>query len=70
MSQRLHRSSRCLEVLTMFEPHRLHQQVLQAAYVSVIPVSCRRLTTAHQRVCVPENRDRSLLRVEQGAHDK
>lgn len=69
MSQQLHRSSRSLEVLTMYEPHRLHQQFLQAAYTLVVPVSCRRLSPAHQRVSVPENRDRRLVRAEKGARD-
>jgi hypothetical protein len=67
MSQRLHRSNQPLEVLIMFEPHRLHQQLLQAAYASVVPVSRRRLSTAHQPVSVPENRDRSLVPVKRGA---
>jgi hypothetical protein len=70
MSQRPHRSSRSLEVLTLFEPHRLHQQFLQAAYASVVPVSCRRLSTATQRVSVPENRDRGLLLAQKGARDE
>ncbi len=70
MSQRLPRSSRSLEVLTMFEPHRLQQQFLQAADASVVPVSCKRLNTAHQRVCVPENRDRSLVPAEKGVRDE
>ncbi len=54
----------------MFEPHRLHQQFLQAAYASVVPVSCSRLNPATQRVSVPQNRDRDLLLAQKGARDE
>lgn len=66
MSQRLHQHSKPLEVLIMFEPHRLQQQFLQAAYASVLPVSRRHLTTADQQVPVPENRGRSPVPAEKG----
>lgn len=70
MSQQLHRPSRSLEVLTMYEPHRLHQQFLQAAYALVVPVSCRRLTTVYQRVPSPESRNQCWERAEKGARDE
>ncbi|GHO87355.1 hypothetical protein [Dictyobacter formicarum] len=69
MFQQRHWSSRSLEVLTMYEPHRFHQQFLQAAYALVVPMPCRHLTTVPQQVSVPRNRDRSLVRTQKGARD-
>jgi hypothetical protein len=70
MSQILHQHSKPLEVMIMFEPHRLQLQFLQAAYASLVPVSRRRLTTAHQRVPVPGNTGRSPLPAKKGACDE
>ncbi len=66
MSQQLHRSNQPLEVLIMYEPHRLHQQFLQAAYAFVVPVSRSCLNTAHRQGPVPENKDRSLESAQKG----
>jgi hypothetical protein len=36
----------------------------------VVPVSCRRLTTVHQRVSAPESRNQRPGRAEKGARDE
>jgi len=67
MSNIPHQHSKPLEVMVMFEPHRLQHQFLQAAYASLVPVSRRRRITARQPVPVPWDRDRSPLPAEKGA---
>ncbi len=66
MSNIPHQNSKPLEVMVMFEPHRLQHHFLQAAYASLVPVSRRRLIAAHQPVPVPWDGDRSLLLAEKG----
>ncbi len=39
MSNLPHQYSKSLEVMVMFEPHRLQHQFLRAAYASLVPVS-------------------------------
>lgn len=69
MFQQLHQSHQSLEVLPMYEPHRLQHQFLQAAYASVVPMSCRRLATVHQPVSGLRSRDQRLVHAEKGAHN-
>ena len=67
MSNMPHQSVKPLEVMVMFEPHRLQYHFLRAAYASLVPVSRRRLITVQQPVPVPWDRGRSPLPAEKGA---
>jgi hypothetical protein len=68
MSKIPHQRGKPLEVMVMFEPHRLQCQFLRAAYASLVPVSRRRLIALQQSVPIPWDRNRSLLSTEKGAH--
>lgn len=59
--------SKSLEVMVMFEPHRLQYQFLRATYASLVPLSRRRLTTARQTIPVLWDRVPSPLPAEKGA---
>lgn len=61
MSKVLSCPKQALEVTVMFEPHRLQQAFLQAAYASLVPVSRRRLTIVQQSVPIPGDESRRLL---------
>ncbi|WP_201394256.1 hypothetical protein [Ktedonobacter sp. SOSP1-85] len=61
MSKVLSCPKQALEVMVMFEPHRLQHAFLQAAYASLVPVSRRRLTIVQQPVPIPWNGNRGLL---------
>lgn len=67
MSKVLSCPNKVLEVTVMFEPHRLQQAFLQAAYASLVPVSRRRLTIVQQSVPILWNGNRNLLAAEKGA---
>jgi len=67
MSNVLHQHSKPLEVMVMFEPHRLQHHFLRAAYASLVPVSRKRLITARQTVLASCDRDRRSLPAEKGA---
>jgi hypothetical protein len=59
MSNLPHQRGKPLEVMVMFEPHRLQHHVLRAAYAAVIPVPRRHLIPVQQPVPAPWKRDRS-----------
>lgn len=67
MSNKSQQRSKPLEVMVMFEPHRLQGQFLRVAYASVVPVPRRRLITVQQPVPVRWDRDSSCLPTKKGA---
>lgn len=46
MSKTSRQSPKRLEVIVMFEPHRLQHDLLQTAYALLVPLSHRRLPAA------------------------
>jgi len=46
MSKTSHHSPKDLEVMVMFEPHRLQHDLLQTAYALLVPLPRRRLARA------------------------
>jgi len=56
MSKVSHHQRRPLEVVIMFEPHRLQDDLLREAYCALIPETRRRLSSRRQSFagrCVP-----------------
>lgn len=49
-----HPNRKPLEVIIMFEPHRLQHDLLQIAYASLVPESRRRLPKSQTPSAVPE----------------
>jgi len=43
MTKTSRHSPKPLEVMVMFEPHRLQHDLLHTAYALLVPLSCRRL---------------------------
>jgi hypothetical protein len=69
MSNLPHQYSKSLEVLVMFEPHRLQHQFLRAAYASLVPVSRRCISATRQPIPVLWKREQGPLPAEkEGAH--
>jgi hypothetical protein len=65
MSKMPHHSPKKLEVMVMFEPHRLQHDLLQRAYALLVPVPRRRLAAEEPspvpaRVQPPESEERNV----------
>lgn len=54
MSKTSHHSPKALEVMVMFEPHRLPHDLLQTAYALLVPLSRRRLPGAQPSKVPPQ----------------